>query len=171
MALMCARPRFTGAQRFEAFWKKVVKSEGGCWIWTGTKDSHGYGVVEIGTRAQGRRNTGAHRIAWSLVRGPIPEGLCVCHRCDNPPCVNPEHLFLGTQADNLRDMSEKGRRVTTTTRGERVAGSKLVPESVAEIRRLFALGGMTKAALGKSFGVTEVQIGNIVKRRHWRHIP
>lgn len=90
----------------ERFWRRVDKS-GPCWIWTGAQGHHGYGRIGIG--GHDGPTVLAHRVAWELSNGPVPEGLCVLHRCDNPPCVNPDHLFVGTQADNIRDCKEKGR--------------------------------------------------------------
>lgn len=81
-----------------------VDRSGECWIWTGTTNELGYGLIHVG-----QRRVRVHRVSWEIANGPIPEGLCVCHRCDNPRCVRPDHLFLGTQADNLRDMCSKGR--------------------------------------------------------------
>ncbi len=92
------------ARLAERFWSKVVRGEG-CWIWAASVDDHGYGRFGIGRL----RIEPAHRVAWMVANGPIPDGLSVLHRCDNPPCVRPDHLFLGTQRDNMRDMIAKGR--------------------------------------------------------------
>ena len=84
---------------------RVVKKDG-CWAWVGRKDSNGYGLVQLG---RGLPRTGAHRVSWQLYYGEDPGKLFVCHRCDNPECTNPDHLFLGTQSDNLQDAKKKGR--------------------------------------------------------------
>lgn len=124
------------------FWRKVDKSAGpdGCWLWTGAR-SGDYGQIRVG-----RRKAKSSRVAWVLSHGPIPEGVgfhgtCVLHSCDNPLCVNPAHLHLGSQADNGRDASTR-RRVL----------SKLSPEEVIEIRRL-AGEGATWEALAKRYAV------------------
>tara|TARA_Y100000310_G_scaffold14352_1_gene14541 strand:- start:175 stop:714 length:540 start_codon:yes stop_codon:yes gene_type:complete len=97
----------------ERFWAKVKKGPG-CWLWTGATRPGGYGNL-FTFRDKGRRNhfTSAHRASWEIHYGPIPDGLLVCHRCDNPPCVKPEHLFLGTNKDNQRDRRQKGRAIDT----------------------------------------------------------
>ena len=98
------------------FFAKVSRgAPGECWVWSGgRKDSRqGYGAFGVRDRTTGRwRILRAHRVAWLIVNGPIPEGMCVCHRCDNPPCCNPAHLFLGTHSENMRDMANKGRSAT-----------------------------------------------------------
>lgn len=99
----------------ERFWAKVRVAPG-CWIWVGCRNSANYGHMGIGSRTDGSRRTmAAHRVSWELHNGPIPEGLCVLHHCDNPPCVNPAHLFLGTDADNVADRDAKGRQVLSHT--------------------------------------------------------
>lgn len=113
------------------FWKKVNKDgplqlhmESSCWMWTKAKDRNGYGRFWSGTQT-----IRAHRAAWTLANGPIsPDNICVCHRCDNPGCVNPEHLFLGSNADNTQDMITKGRKVVVS--GDRHY-ARLYPERVA----------------------------------------
>ena len=86
------------------FWRFVEKTEG-CWLWTGAKTGGGYGYI----RRSGKEKMSAHRASWEMHNGPVPEGLWVLHRCDTPACVRPDHLFVGTRADNMRDAHEKGR--------------------------------------------------------------
>ena len=109
----CSRPcRRNGIPRrplAERFWEKVAITRG-CWLWTGRpRNAYGYGRLRLG--GEHDPTTNAHRVAWLLANGPIPEGLWVLHRCDNARCVRPDHLFLGTPADNIHDMDRKGRRV------------------------------------------------------------
>jgi len=163
--------RYTGplplAQRF---WSKVDKS-GDCWIWTASYGSVGYGQFGIAGKLHG-----AHRVAYELVHGPIPEGLRVLHRCDNRACVRPDHLFLGTQADNMADMHSKGRGYSyfrqypeRVLRGEQQHAAKLTDDVVRKIRRLHA-DGLNYPELAARFGVCKQSICNIVRRHTWRHV-
>ena len=106
----------------------------------------------------------AHRLAWELANGPIPVGLHVLHRCDNPGCVRPAHLFLGTNADNCRDKALKGRSL----RGERNAKAKLTEADVREIRRLGPT--VAKAEIAQRFGITRQQVVHILSRAQWKHV-
>lgn len=174
----------------ERFWSRVDRSAGpdACWPWVGgTFHSFGYGVMKFNGK-----NHGAHRIAYELSNGPIPNGLCVCHACDNPPCCNPVHLWVGTNVENTADRNSKGRnargeKVRSGTyyfgsdhwsnikpervaRGERQGLSRLTEDSVREIRRRYAQESVTLAELGQEFGVSSVSIHNIVRRRTWAHL-
>lgn len=161
----------------QRFWEKVQKTDG-CWIWTGSKRNKGYGAFSYtvnGRLIQGR----AHRYSYELHKGEIPPGLFVLHRCDNPACVNPDHLFLGTNEDNIRDMLAKGRHIPGGThignagdwkRGTEHHAAKLTPDDVREIRRLHAEGGWSYGQLGKRFGVNASAAYKIVKRLLWKQI-
>jgi hypothetical protein len=149
------------------FWEKVARgSPDECWEWQGSRYRNGYGAIGIGGRAGGPR--GAHRVCWELTHGPIPAGLYVLHRCDNPPCVNPAHLFLGTQTTNMRDCSRKG-RARGGTRGEQSGNAKLTEAAIREIRERYR-SGQTQVALAKAFGVGQTTVSGIVTRRAWAHV-
>lgn len=169
----------------QRFWEKVNKDGpvperqpelGPCWIWTGSKRNKGYGafVFSSGSEVvQGR----AHRYSWQIHNGPIPDALSVLHKCDNPPCVNPDHLFLGTIADNNRDILEKGRHVRAGTygpgqykRGTAHHAAKLTEELVKEIRELHATGRWSYSQLGARFGINRSAAYKIVKRLHWKQV-
>lgn len=146
----------------ERFESRFTMSDG-CWEWNANKTADGYGVLSIAGKAQY-----AHRVSYQLYIGEIPSGMCVCHRCDNPRCVNPAHLFLGTKADNNRDCKNKGRGVGVGrgSHGEDNGCSKLNKEQVIEIRALHSKG-VTQSELSKEFGVTQAQISNIIRRYQW----
>jgi hypothetical protein len=176
----------------DRFFKKTNRTES-CWLWIGNKHKAGYGVMQF----NGRR-TMAHRVAWQLFRGPIPDGIEVCHNCpngDNPACVNPDHLFLGTHADNMADAARKGRsasgersgirmhperypkgedhpwkRIENFAVGEKNTQAKLTAEQIAQIRDRYAKGGITQRALAGEFGVHQVTVSKIVKGQRWRHV-
>ena len=143
-----------------AGWTQVVRvSElGPCWEWGGNRTPKGYGQCSVGHR----RTRGAHRVSYEVNIGPLVPGMVVCHRCDNPPCINPAHLFQGTHSDNFRDMQAKGRQNYAS--GQRHGIAKLTDEQVHAIREL-AAGGIRYGELALLYGVTSSNIGKIVRGR------
>ena len=148
----------------DRFWSKVQRvtwSE--CWIWMGSQNNHGYGYV---SQREPRRNFLAHRCAYERVVGQIPAGMVVRHKCDTPLCVNPAHLEPGTQAQNQRDMVERGR----SRRGERHHMARLTPVQVAEMRAAYSAGGRTQQSLADEDGVCLTQAHRIVRGKRWTHL-
>lgn len=144
------------------FWGKVEKTDE-CWLWRAAlKKPENYGFFTIDGKLQY-----AHRYAWQSERGPIPQGLLVCHTCDNPTCVRVSHLFLGTHKDNVDDCVRKGRR--TILRGEDHYQQKMNKAQVLEIRRRVAAGEVQRR-LAKEFGIHQVTVSEIVRRKIWKHI-
>ena len=132
------------------FWRKVQRGPG-CWLWRASRKPHGYGQLRLdGTTRY------AHRVAYRLVKGPIPTGLDVCHLCDVRACVNPAHLFVGTRADNMQDAARKGR----------VGSAKLTPEDVRAIRA----DTRPQVAIAASYGVVQTTISSIKRGKTWRHV-
>lgn len=130
----------------------------GCWLWTGSVEIHGYGRI-----ANNKKIYLAHRISYSLFKGFIGDKF-VLHHCDNPPCVNPDHLFLGTQLDNIKDRNSKNRQ----GRGEKIS-SKLTEKDILKIRAL--KGKLTQVQIAKKFSLSVGHVHLILKKRSWRHIP
>lgn len=134
-----------------------------CWIWDGFKDKQGYGRCSFGKY----KGTAAHRISYLLFVGEIPKGLCICHKCDNTSCVNPDHLFAATQADNVKDMHNKNRH--RALNGEKVRLAKLTESQVKSMRKEFS-EGVTYYKLSEKYKVTHSTCQKIVKRQTWKHI-
>lgn len=148
------------------FWSKVDRS-GDCWLWTGSRTSGGYGRFRVGSRSDGSRGlVPAGRVAWGLVNGPVPAGMLVLHRGDNPPCVRPDHLFVGTALDNSDDMIAKGRARHPSMAGERCGHAKLTPESVAAIRARHAAGEQQRR-LADEYGISRATVCLVVNGRRW----
>jgi hypothetical protein len=148
----------------ERFWSHVAKGSG-CWIWTGFWNCNGYGSIGVGNK----KVVAAHRVAYELQVGPIPPGLWVLHKCDNPPCVRGDHLYAGTAQQNHDDMIARGRNVTVSQRGEANGRAMLSAAEIVEIRNLFA-GGATPKELEDKFVVSSQYIGKIVTGKAWKHL-
>lgn len=139
----------------------IPEPNSGCWLWDhASHNQHGHGKMWIK-----RRGISAHRLSWELHRGAIPAGIQVCHKCDTPACVNPDHLFLGDQKDNQEDMVRKGR----SAKGERQHLAKMTADGVIEVRRLYA-EGLSKAHISRVFDVSESCIRFIIYGVTWRHV-
>ncbi len=143
------------------FFKFVNKTEF-CWLWTGSYCYYGYGQISINGKP--RR---AHRISYEMHKGEIPKDMFVCHKCDNPSCVNPDHLFLGTQEDNMKDMFKKNRQ--NTAKGERRFFSKLKNEDIPQIRELYNNNNRTKI-IANIYGVSTQSILDIINGKAWKHV-
>jgi hypothetical protein len=144
--------------RFMSYVKKTEH----CWIWEGSKDLSGYG--KFSSSSLGKKQTPAHRFSYITYRNSIPDGMCVCHACDNPSCVNPEHLWIGTSEDNSRDRDSKGR----TLSGAFHPMVKLNKEYVDEIRRLSESSEMSQVKIASLFNISSGHVNNIVKYRVWK---
>lgn len=155
-------PGTTSASQWAYFWDRVkILSVDECWEWQSTRLVTGYGALGMA----GKRYL-AHRVAYYLANGPLRQDQVVGHSCDNPPCVNPSHLWLGTQLDNCLDRDLKGR--TQRQCGENASTSKLTTAEVLEIRKLHGLA--TTREVGAKFGISNRHVSEIWRRKVWRHI-
>lgn len=151
------------------FWRKVAIGDSlMCWEWSAHRGSNtpGRNYGKFGVDGQ---NCFAHRVAWVLTHGPIPEGMDVLHACDNPPCVNPAHLYLGTHSDNMRDRSARGRMPSMS--GSRHPEAILTEDDVLKIRERWRAGERPAASIAADFPVTKECVYAIVYYRSWTHVP
>lgn len=142
----------------DRFSSKINKTSA-CWKWVASKDPYGYGRFQINGKPHK-----AHRVAYEIYHGPIPDGMCVLHTCDNPSCVNPEHLWTGTNADNMADKRSKGRN----RMGEAVPQSVLTEKQVIEIRSLKGIA--TQQVIATRFNISQTTVSRILRRVYWPHI-
>lgn len=149
----------------DRFWIKVNKTDS-CWEWTGAVNRQNYGVFLIGSQIdQTRKVIKAHRYSYVLHNGPIPDGLSVCHKCDNPKCINPDHLFLGTHNDNMKDMVAKNRQWRAT--GEKHGSHKLKVKQIEEIKRRYQHTEVTLQLLANEYKVSTTHVWRIIKGLRW----
>lgn len=152
----------------DRFWAKVVRHENGCWEWHGSKHRSGYGRLTMGG-SHGYIET-ASRVSWLIHFGRIPDGLEVCHRCDNPECTRPSHLFLATHRENMRDSVMKGRASKPPLHlGSDSPKAKLTDAAVVDIRQRYARGERS-LLLAQEYGVAHSTAKRIIARRYWRHV-
>ena len=151
----------------ERFWKWVeVRGSGECWEWKGGHT----GDAKYGWYSTATLRILAHRLSWIINKGTDPGFLFVCHTCDNPPCVNPSHLFLGTNYDNVQDMCRKGRHSFGLQKGEEISTHKLTENEVLEIRAKYIPHEYSTRKLAKEYNVSQTQIRNVLSRFSWAHL-
>lgn len=144
------------------FWGKVDrKSDDECWEWTGSKLRGGYGNLRVN-----KHTFQVHRYSYQLHYGEIPKGMLVCHTCDNPACVNPGHLFLGSHLDNARDKVAKGRQAKEECHSK----AKLTRDDVIKIREMYSTGSYSMRKLCSLFGISYSDMNGIINKKYWRNV-
>lgn len=156
-------------KQLKKFWAKIKRrGKNECWEWIASKYPMGYGRMS--------KNRYAHRVSWIIHFGEIPKGLCVLHKCDNPPCVNPEHLWLGTMADNIADRDRKGRYISGMLgkqhprHGEKHSFAKLTEKDVLKIRKLHKESKLTTLKIAQLFNMSYGGISHIIYRSCWKYL-
>lgn len=157
----------------ERFWPKVdVAGPDDCWEWQGARFPSGYGFIHAGALyTSNKRFVKAHRLSWEIHNGPLPPGANVLHHCDNPPCVNPAHLYMGTRADNARDRGQRMRGREHRQRGESNRNARLTEADVrAIIAELQKLPRRSQTSIAAQFGIKQAQVSRIMRRENWTHL-
>lgn len=169
---LCIKEDRTDADRF---WEKVDKTpgfgpDGDCWRWAGWITNYGYGQFYLSRKLAvgSERVKRAHVYSWELANGPVPEGMCICHRCDIRTCVNPAHLWMGSKTENNQDRHKKGRTKNGVSKGSANGSAKLTEEDVKYIRTLE--GVQSQREIARHYGVSGVLIGKIIRKELWTHI-
>lgn len=162
------KKKYSREQRIARFWSRVnITGLLDCWLWKGTCMPFGYGL----TKGLDGRTTVAHRISWEITKGAIPQGMFVLHICDIPQCVSPNHLYIGTQKDNIRDAIERGRfHYIDPPHGTDCKHSKLTEAQVLEIRELAKTGQMKQTDIGERYGISGPMVSFIKLRKRWKHL-
>lgn len=150
----------------DRFWAKVEKTDT-CWWWRGATRAKPNGKPGYGAVLWGGKKYSTHRISYEMAYGPIPVGLCVCHRCDNPLCVRPDHFFLGTHRENAEDRTRKGRQARGDTNGY----AKLTSANVVQMRAMYARGDGTMREIGARFGVDRATAHQAIVGDRWKDVP
>jgi len=161
LLVMCYNTSMGKRNTPESFWSNHIKQDNGCWLWSKSLHKDGYGHLSYQ-----RKYWLASRLAWTLTHGNIPERMCVCHKCDNPACINPDHLFLGTHAENMGDMKTKNRRKNINT-GEKNGRAKVKQDDVLKIRHLYKTRQANQVQLAKEFGISQSSISAIIRKKIW----
>jgi len=142
-----------------------INSKDDCWEWVGYKRKDGYGEITID-----KKTFRSHRLIYIDTYGSIPEGMCICHSCDNPSCCNPNHLFMGTHVDNMKDCRNKCRTGGGSRPGEECGKHKFTNEEILDIRKKYKTGLYSQRNLAKEYNMSQTNIKDIINRKIWRHI-
>jgi hypothetical protein len=156
------------AQDIDRFWSRVDKTDG-CWCWVGSRNKAGYGQMWLNGKMER-----AHRLSWKIIKGDMPKGLFLCHKCDNRACVNPDHLFIGTQIDNMRDCANKKRlwlqRHPESYYGAKHPGAKLTESDVMIVLKLLETRQYTNGEIASIYGVHRTTINKIAVGKNWSSV-